>query len=97
MTVSQMSIRHTTPEPSAAAALARRTGVRMVGPAPHHRPADDVPGELFPSCRSDRSRPKPHRVAVRPGQDPPIAADDVARVVATVLADPGRTWVGYTS
>ncbi len=69
MTVSQMSIQNTTPSRSAAAALAQRAGARVVRPAGRHHPADDVPGELFPPRRSDRPRPRPHRTAVRAGQD----------------------------
>ena len=70
MTVSQMSIQNTTPSPSAAAALAQRAGARVVRPAGRHHPADGLPGGLLPPPhRSDRPRPRPHRTAVRAGQD----------------------------
>ena len=70
MTVSQMSIQQHHPEPSAAAALAQRAGARVVRPTGCHHPADGLPGGLLrPPHRSDRPRPRPHRTAVRAGQD----------------------------
>jgi hypothetical protein len=60
MTVSEMSIQNTTPSQSAAAALAERANVRVVGPACCYYPANNVPGELFAVSRSERAQPRPH-------------------------------------
>ena len=89
MTVSQMSLQNTTPSRQQRQHWLSEQALGVVRPAGRHHPADDVPGELFPPRRSDRPRPRPHRTAVRAGQDLPVAAADVARVVAAVLADPG--------
>src|SRR4029077_14883755 len=82
MTVSQMSIQNTTSSGQQRQHWLGRQGLpgsgppgrhhrpaRVPRPAGRHHPTDHVPGELFPSCRSDRACPRPHRGAVRTGQD----------------------------
>src|SRR5258705_9056146 len=78
MTVSEMSIQNTTSSGqqrqhwlSEQALAWSGLPVVTIRPAGRHHPADDVPGELFPTGRSDRGRPRPHRGAVRTGQDLP--------------------------
>ena len=61
----------------------------MVRPAGRYRPADDVPRRLLrltgPTVR-DRGRIE---LPFGRGKTNPVAAADVARVVAALLADPG--------
>ena len=60
----------------------------MVGPACRNNPADNVPGELLQlAAPSIRNRDRIELPFGR-GKTSPVAAADVAQVVAAVLADP---------
>jgi NAD(P)H dehydrogenase (quinone) len=70
MTVSQMSIQNTTPSPQQRQHWLSEQALAWSRPSGHHHPADGLPGGLLPSPhRSERPRPRPHRIAVRAGQD----------------------------
>ena len=90
MTPSQMSITETTAKPATQAALARRAGAELVWSAGGARAANSVSRRPLPDYRlrnrsrnSIRSDCRSARVRL-----PPIAAEDVARVVAALLINP---------
>ena len=69
MTVSEMSIQNTTPSHQQRQHWLGEQALAWSGLACRNDPADNVPGKLFPISRSEHPRPRPHRTAVRAGQD----------------------------
>jgi NAD(P)H dehydrogenase (quinone) len=87
MTVSEMSIQNTTPSHQQRQHWLSEQA-RMVGPACRNNPAANVPGELLQlAAPSVRNRDRIELPFGR-GKTSPVAAADVAQVVAAVLADP---------
>ena len=68
MTVSEMSIQNTTPSHQQRQHWLGEQALAWSGLC-RNDPADNVPGKLFPSRRPEHPRPRPHRTAVRAGQD----------------------------
>ena len=61
MTVSQMSLQHTTPSPQQRQHWLSEQALAWVRPAGRHHPADGLPGGLLPPPhRAERPRPQPH-------------------------------------
>ena len=97
MTVSQMSIRNTTPSRQQRQHWLSEQAFGWSGlPLVTVRPTMFLESFFPLAGPTVRARGRIAEPFGR-GKTSPIAADDVARVVATVLADPGPTWAGYTS
>jgi NAD(P)H dehydrogenase (quinone) len=90
MTVSQMSIQHTTPSPQQRQHWLSEQALAWSGlPVVTIRPTVYLEGFFLPLTRpSVRDRGRIELPFGR-GKTNPVATDDVARVVAAVLADPG--------
>jgi len=98
MTVSQMSIQNTTRSPQQRQHWLSEQALAWSGlPVVTIRPTVFLEGFFLPltgpSVR-DRSRIE---LPLGQGKTNPVAAADVARVVAAVLADPGPPWAGSTN
>jgi len=88
MTVSQMSITELL-RAAAQAALARRAGAELVRSASCARAADSVSRRLLPDFDSGFSQGiRSDQATVREGKTSPVAVEDVARVIAALLANP---------
>jgi uncharacterized protein YbjT (DUF2867 family) len=98
MTVSQMSIQHTTPSPQQRQHWLSEQALAWSGlPVVTIRPTVYLEGFFLPLTRpSVRDRGRIELPFGR-GKTNPVATDDVARVVAAVLATRGRTWARSTS
>ena len=76
-------------EPAAQAALARRAGAELVRSAGRARAADSVSRRLLPDFHCGFGQAiNQIRLPFGEGKTSPVAAEDVARVVAALLANP---------
>ncbi len=97
MTVSEMSIQNTTPSRQQRQHWLSEQALAWSGlPVVTIRPTMFLESFFQLAAATVRARGRIEAPFGR-GKTSPVAAADVARVVAAVLADPGRIWAGYTN